>query len=173
MKLLIFGPPGSGKGTQAQLLSKDFKLEHISSDILREEIKKGTLLGKKIQSYMQKGDLVPDDLMISLVKNNLSKNNFILDGFPRTLKEAKFLDKYNKPDNVIVLDVPFHTLKSRLLKRNRNDDTPELIKHRFKVYSEQTAPILKFYKDRIILVDGDRKVEEIEEDLRILLKKCK
>lgn len=175
MKLIIFGSPGAGKGTQGKILAKDLELKHISTgELFRHEYEKKTKLGLQAYKYLSVGNLCPDKITNKLVINNLPNNNYILDGYPRTLFQAKILDKYNKPNFVIVLDVPFHILKARLLKRasieGRADDTAETIKERFKVYRNQTQPLLKYYKDRIILVDGDRKVEEIEKDIIKILK---
>ncbi len=178
MKLIIFGPPGSGKGTQAKLLAKDLNLKHISTgEIFREEYKNKTKLGlEAYEKYWGKGNLVPDDITINILKNKLKniKDGFILDGFPRTIKQAEELDKFCNIDKVIVLDVPYHTLKARLLKRakieGRSDDTLEIIKKRFKSYRELTAPLLKYYKNKIILADGDNKAENIEKDILKILK---
>ena len=178
MKLIIFGAPGAGKGTQAKILAERLKLRHISTgEIFREELKNKTKLGiKAYENYWGKGVLVPDDVTIKILKNAIKniKDGFILDGFPRTIEQAKALDKITKIDSVIVLDVPYHTLKSRLLKRaeieGRSDDTPETIEKRFKVYREQTAPLVKHYKDKIILIEGDRNPEEIEREIVGILK---
>lgn len=178
MKLIIFGAPGAGKGTQAKILAKDLNLKHISTgEIFREEYKNKTKLGlEAYEKYWGKGNLVPDDITTKLVENTLKvvKDDFILDGFPRTIKQAEELSKICKINHVLVLDVPFHILKSRLLNRakieGRSDDTPETIKNRFKVYREQTAPLLKYYKDKIILIDGDNKAEDIKKDILKILK---
>lgn len=178
MRIIIFGPPGSGKGTQARLLAGDFGLKHISTgEIFRDELKKKTKAGiEAYGKYLSRGNLVPDDLTFEIFKNALqnTKDNFILDGFPRTINQAKEADNICKIDYVIVLDVPFHTLKSRLLKRakieGRSDDTPETIRKRFKVYREQTAPLLEYYRDKIILIDGDRDADNIEKELIKILK---
>ena len=104
----------------------------------------------------------------------LPKNNFITDGYPRRVREAEFLDSIRKIDKVIFLDVPFHVLKTRLLKRakieGRDDDNIDTIKHRFKVYREETQPVLKYYKNKILLIDGDNTPETIEKELLKLLK---
>lgn len=175
MRLIILGPPGSGKGTQAKILSEELRLKHLSSgDLLRKEVSKKTVLGNKIKKYLDKGNLIPDKLMDGFIKRILPKDNFLIDGYPRRLKEAEFLDSISNIDKIIFLDVPFHTIKSRLLKRakieGRSDDTPETIKHRFKVYREETQPLLKYYKNKIVLVDGDRTPEDIEKDIIKLLK---
>ena len=154
---------------------KDLRIKHISTgDILREEIEKNSSVGKKIKKFIEKGELAPIDLNY-IIKRIIPKNKYILDGYPRTLEQARFLDNYNPPDFVIVLDVPFHVLKARLLKRakleGRSDDTPDTIKERFKVYREQTQPLLKYYKNRAVIIEGDRSVDEIEEEVIDILKK--
>ena len=116
MKLIIFGPPGSGKGTQSKLLAKELKLKHISTgEIFRDELKRKTKLGIEVhEKYWGKGKLVPDNVTMKIIKNKIKniKVGFIADGFPRTISQAKELDKFCKIDYVIVLDVPFHTLNS-------------------------------------------------------------
>jgi adenylate kinase len=175
MRLVILGPPGSGKGTQAKELAKDLKLKHISSgDLLRREVAKNSVLGKKIKPYMKKGDLIPDILMDHFMKKVVPKNNYIIDGYPRRIKEAEYLDTIADIEQVIFLDVPFHVLQARLLKRakieGREDDNLETIKERFKVYREETQPLLKYYKDKILLIDGDNTPDAIERELLKLLK---
>ncbi len=168
MKLIIFGPPGSGKGTIATLLKNSLKLQHLSTgEIFREELKRKTRLGKEAHDkYWKQGKLVPDKIVINIVKNKLKKikDNFILDGFPRTKNQAKELDNFSPIDQVIVLDVPYHVLKTRLLRRakleGREDDNEETIKERFKVYRQESEPLLKHYKNKILLVDADHTPEE-------------
>ena len=170
MSFILFGPPGSGKGTQAKLLSKDLKVKHISTgEIFRKEYKERTKLGIKAHEYWSKGNLCTDEITNKLIIDNLPKENYLLDGYPRNLSQAILLDKANKPDFVIVLDVPYHILKLRLLKRakieGRSDDNPETIMNRFKIHRKQTQPLLSYYKNKIVLVDGDQKVEDIEKDI--------
>lgn len=177
MKIIIFGPPGAGKGTQAKILAEKLKLEYISTgDIFREEIKNKTKIGLQIKDIIARGDYVSDELTLEVLKKNIKKfeDNFILDGFPRTSNQARALDNIIKIDKVIVLDVPYHLIKSRLLRRSgiegREDDTEETIKNRFKTYREKTGPLLKYYENKLILVDGDQPIEEIQ---RFLIEKLK
>ncbi|MBS3167927.1 nucleoside monophosphate kinase [Candidatus Woesearchaeota archaeon] len=170
MKLIIFGPPGSGKGTQAKIISEKLNLKHISTgQIFREYFKNNNSFEAYNKEDYDKGVLAPDRVINSLIKNLLPKNNYLLDGYPRTLKQAEFFDSISNIDKVIALDVPFHTLKLRLLKRaeleGRTDDNEEVIKNRYKIYREQTEVLLKHYKEKVILIEGDRKVDEISKDI--------
>ncbi|CUT01891.1 adenylate kinase [Candidatus Kryptobacter tengchongensis] len=192
MRLILFGPPGVGKGTQAQILSQKLNIPHISTgDMLREAVKNQTELGLKAKSYMDRGELVPDDVMIGIIKEVLSsekcKNGFILDGFPRTLPQAKALDEIFeelkiKLDYVISLEVNDEEIIKRLTNRRvcrncgavynllidkipednkcprcggelyqRNDDNPDVIKNRLKVYRESTQIVLDYYAKKGIL----------------------
>lgn len=176
MKVVILGPPGSGKGTEAKLVSKILKLKYISSSgALREEIKKGTNVGKNIKVLMDRGELVDSEVIDKIIKNFIPKNNYIIDGYPRKISEAVYLDNFNKPNIILFLDVPFSVLKKRILNRakieNRSDDTLEVIKHRYSVYKKETEPLLKYYKDRIIKIDGNRSIEVIKKDIIKRLKK--
>lgn len=124
MRLLFFGPPGAGKGTQAKIVAKEFNVEHISTgDILREAVNKGTDLGEKVKSIMERGELVPDEIMNELVKQKLEEvNSFILDGYPRTLEQAKFLDAVLKQikkeiDAAVLIDVPEDEIVKRISNR--------------------------------------------------------
>ena len=170
MKLIILGPPGSGKGTQAELISKDFKLKHIiASDLIKNEIKNKTKEGKLMNLYLSQGKLVPDELIIPIFKKNIPKNNYILDGFPRTLKQAEFLNEISKADKIIFLDVPKKVIKERLVKRakieNRIDDNLKIINIRLEVYEKDTKPLLDYYKNNLILIQGNKTVNEIEKDI--------
>jgi adenylate kinase len=160
--IVIFGAPGSGKGTQSELLIKHYGLGHISTgDVLRDEIKKGTELGKLAASYIDGGNLIPDDLMISILDNvydsyGRGHKGVIFDGFPRTIPQAEALKKmlFERGDKVaamIELDVPEDELMARLIKRGeesgRSDDNAETIKKRLDVYHSQTSPLIEWYEN--------------------------
>ena len=182
MKLIILGPPGSGKGTVSERLAKEFKLYHLSvGEMLRKEAKKNTAQGKKIRSYIEKGDLVPPKIAVDIVKQKIAKKaNYILDGFPRSLQQAKIFEG-NHFDAAIYLHLSqpkvIERLSGRLLdphtgkiyhrlylpppknisKRliQRKDDQPLVIKERFKVYHRETEPVIKFYQQKKILLKVD------------------
>lgn len=169
MKLLIMGPPGVGKGTQAKLLKKSLNIIHLSTgDILREEIIKNSKIGLKAQSFMNEGKLVPDQILLDIIAERIvqkdCENGFLLDGFPRTIKQAVGLDKILKSiaqflDFAISLTADEDELITRLINRGlelgRSDDTPDVIKNRQKIYWKDTAPLLNFYKDKGILKEID------------------
>ncbi len=173
MKLVFLGPPGAGKGTQAEIISKKLNLKKISTgDILRYEMEKGTELGKIAKSYMEKGELVPDEIMIKIIENNIKNlNGFVLDGFPRTLNQAIELEKITKIDKVIYLNVSDEEIKRRLLSRGRLDDKPEVIENRIKIYREQTQPLIEFYRKMGILyeINGVGAIEEITKKIEEIL----
>ncbi len=166
MNLVFLGPPGSGKGTQAVRLAAEKGLVHLSTgDVLRAAVKAGTPLGKKAEGYMSRGELVPDDLIISLIEEKIASGvlsrGFILDGFPRTVPQAKSLDAMFtknsiKLDKAILLDVGdeeiLKRLKGRAEKEGRADDTEEVILNRLEVYRRQTEPIEDLYIQKSILV---------------------
>ncbi|MBC6419585.1 MAG: adenylate kinase [Prochloron sp. SP5CPC1] len=179
MKRLIFlGPPGAGKGTQAKLLAAKTGIAHISTgEMLRSAISSGTTLGKQAQTYVDKGELVPDQLLLDLIRARLrepdAKNGWILDGFPRNASQAAFLDKLlmemnQACDYAINLEVPEQVLMERLVGRGRKDDNPETIRRRLEVYHEHTAPVLDFYllKGNLKSVNGDRPLEEVNKSLQ-------
>ena len=176
--IVIFGAPGSGKGTQSDLLIEHYGLGHISTgDVLRNEIKQGTELGKTAQSYIDKGNLIPDELMISILANvydsfGRSHKGVIFDGFPRTIAQAEALKKMleergDKVAAMIELDVPEEELMQRLIKRGeesgRADDNEETIKKRLKIYHSQTQPLIEWYKKEGLHhhVNGHGTLEEI------------
>lgn len=155
MYLIILGPPGAGKGTQSVLIAQKLKLKHLSTgEILRKAVADGTPLGIKAREIMDSGNLVNDEIMIGIIKDAISaddaKNGFILDGFPRTLKQAEELDIIMKSlgygfPKVINITLDDDELVKRMLGRGRVDDTVETIKNRLNVYKEQTAPVKEHY----------------------------
>jgi adenylate kinase len=178
MNLILFGPPGVGKGTQAIRLAQHHNLLHISTgDILRAAIAAGTPLGMTAKRYVESGGLVPDEVIIGLVREVLQENTdpgrgFLLDGFPRTVEQARaletlFIELGIADVRVIMLTAPKDELVSRMVKRGeelgRKDDTPETIQHRLAVYETQTAPVKAFYDEQrqVELVDGLGSVEDI------------
>ena len=158
--LVLFGAPGSGKGTQSAKIAKEYNLGHISTgDIFRNEIKNKTELGLKVKSLIENGILVPDELLIAILENAMNKfngvNGFVFDGFPRTIRQAEELDELLASRNdcvsmVLALEVNNTEILQRLLKRaaeeGRKDDTEEVIKNRLDVYSLQTSPLIEYYK---------------------------
>ncbi len=174
MRLLLIGAPGSGKGTQATRLAEHFGLTHISSgDLLRQHVTEGTPLGKEVQQYVSHGDLVPDTLLMDVLRKPVvaasNSGGYILDGFPRTVEQAEIAYAVAKDLGVeaqvaVHLDVPREELVRRLLARGRgSDDTEEVIEHRLEVYMEHTVPMLDYYESReeLLRVDGGRKPDEV------------
>mgnify|MGYP001364216617 FL=1 len=177
------GPPGAGKGTQAKILSDQYNLVHLSTgDILRNEIDNQTTIGLDAKNYMDQGLLVPDEVLLSMMENtltNLKGSGIILDGFPRTIPQAEGLDAIFKKlnltiDMVINIYVDKEILINRLIKRaedsGRSDDTKEVIVNRQNVYLELTAPLLEFYKNEVINVDGDGTIEEVTQRVLAAIK---
>ncbi len=173
MIIILIGPPGAGKGTQAQKIAQSLNLPHIATgDIFREHLQKNTELGRKIREYYEKGELVPDELVIEVVKNRIAmpdcEKGFILDGFPRTIPQAEALDKIlaekgRKVDIVIEIDIPEEEATKRLLSRGRLDDKLCTIKRRFVEYHIKTQPIIDYYKKqgKLVKVDGVGSIEEV------------
>ena len=179
MILILLGPPGVGKGTQATRLTETRGLVQLSTgDMLREAIAKGTELGRKAKSVMDEGKLVADDIILGMIAERLSSpecaKGVILDGFPRTLEQAKGLDKMLTEmglsiDHVIEMQVDENILADRIMKRAqeseqvRDDDNIEVLKKRLKVYHENTAPIIPYYKDggKVSVVDGMQPIEDV------------
>ena len=187
MNFILFGPPGAGKGTQAKFLVNKFEILQISTgDILREEVKSKTDLGMSAKAIMDKGDLVSDDIILSIIEKRLSNpdcdNGFILDGFPRTLNQAIELEKILKKlhiniDKIIEINVKdeilLHRITSRALETNNNraDDNSNVLKNRIEIYHKDTKPVLKFYNDmgKLITVNGMLSIEEVSEEILQLL----
>ncbi|MGB7412776.1 MAG: adenylate kinase [Thermosynechococcaceae cyanobacterium] len=173
MRLILFGPPGAGKGTQAAALSAHLQVPHISTgDIFRAAIADQSELGQKVQSYLDEGTLVPDAVVIDMVEERLAKDDiasgWILDGFPRTVPQAEALDELLSKINqdyswVLNIQVAESLLVARLLERQRKDDTEHVIQERLNVYREQTAPVLEFYGNgtRLVNIDGAAAVETV------------
>ncbi len=178
INLILFGPPGSGKGTQAQLLEERYNLHHISTgDLFRYELSNNTELGQQARVFMDKGQLVPDAITIGMLKNKLLSLNddkgFLLDGFPRNLIQAISLDDLMKEMNMnitalVCLDVDEEEIVSRILNRGktsgRSDDNDEsIIRNRYQVYLDQTSPVFTYYKakDKAAMIKGIGTIDEI------------
>ena len=155
-RLLFVGPPGAGKGTQAERLAASHGLLHLSTgDLLRAEVKAGSDLGKEAEAVMNRGELVSDELVLAIVRSRLQNHSggWILDGFPRNLAQAEALDallsELNQPlQSVLLMELDDEELVQRLLARGRADDNEEVIRHRLSVYREQTAPLINHYEQR-------------------------
>ncbi len=186
VQVIFLGPPGSGKGTQAARLSNVLQVPHISTgDILRTHVSQETDLGKQAKAYMNRGDLVPDQLILDMVQDRLSQpdaeGGWILDGFPRNVAQATFVEKEvlqnsehhasgmegNSALSIINLDVPDEILIERLLARGRTDDNEQTIRYRLQVYREQTAPLIQFYTERNQLsqINGNLSMDDVTSEL--------
>lgn len=173
MKILIVGPQGAGKGTQASLLQGNLGIPHISTgDLFRANIAEQTELGVLAQKYTDAGELVPDEVTEAMVAARLSEpdaeNGFLLDGFPRTTGQAQWLGdllrtRDQQLDNVVLLEASDEVLLERLLARGRSDDTAEAITRRLALYHEQTTPLLEHYADILVAVDGIGAVDEVQQ----------
>ena len=189
MNIILFGAPGAGKGTQANFLINEFDLTQISTgDMLRNSVESRTELGKQVESFMASGDLVPDNIIFSLITERLNdidmKKGFIFDGFPRNLKQAQKLDEIINSIN-INLDFVFHIdvdekiLTSRIENRakqekiTRKDDTSEVLIERLKVYNRDTKPVLDHYANQNILnvIDGMGTIDEVSSNISMIIKK--
>ena len=185
MNIVIFGPPGAGKGTQSKFIVNKFNLYQLSTgDLLRNEIKNKTPLGSKISSTINSGELVSDkivnDLIEKFISNDNYKNKIIFDGYPRTLNQAKNLDdlltRYKqKIDIVLKLSVSLETVKKRILERqtqeNRTDDSEEIAIKRFKTYEKSSEPVIDYYKQSNLLkvVNGEAGISKINSEIRVLI----
>ena len=212
LNLILFGPPGAGKGTQADRLQSDFQLPFISTgDMLRTNVKEGTELGAKAKEFMDAGELVPDDLIVAMAAKRLQESDaqdgFILDGFPRTIEQAKALAKQlsdlgRRVTAALLIDVPDEELVRRLSGRRmcvksghnyhvefdppkhegicdqdgsrliqRDDDKPDVIRNRLRVYHEQTEPLVEYYDEQGLMrrVDGTRQPAEVHDHIRAVI----
>jgi adenylate kinase len=183
--LVILGPPGAGKGTQADLIAADAGIPHIATgDMLREAMEAGTPLGLEVKPIYDAGDLIPDELMIGLIRERLSAADtgagFILDGFPRTVRQAEALDEMlagieRELSVVLRFELPEEVAVERLVGRAREqgraDDTPEVIRHRLEVFRAKTEPVVDYYRGKGLLVDvdADRGVDQVLGDVQQVL----
>ena len=185
MNIVIFGPPGAGKGTQSNFIVKKFKLHQLSTgELLRKEIKNNTQLGKQIESIINSGNLVSDSIVSNLIEKYVSnqsfKNRLIFDGYPRNLVQVKNLDTLLKRNNqkidmVLKLSVRLDTIKKRISERktleNRKDDNEEIAVKRYKMYEKNIEPVIEFYKQSNLLtvVNGEKAISEINDEISGLI----
>jgi adenylate kinase len=171
VRLVLVGPPGAGKGTQAVRIAEQLGIPHISTgDLFRANLAGETPLGLEAKGYMDAGNLVPDSVTVGMVKARLADpdaaKGFLLDGFPRTTAQADALAEIlaetgDELDAVVELQVPEDVVVERLLARGRSDDTEDVIRNRQQVYRDETAPLLDYYRDRLVTVDAVGEVAEI------------
>ena len=185
MQLIFLGPPGAGKGTQAKIFLDRAGIVQISTgDILRAAVTKGTELGLKAKSFMDKGELVPDSVVIGIIEQRIQeadcKKGFVLDGFPRTIEQAKALDDILaklgiQMDHVVNFEVPDEELVKRLLGRaaqeGRSDDNPESIKNRLQIFKDKTQPLIQYYENKKILrhINGTGSTAEIADKVKAVV----
>jgi adenylate kinase len=175
VRLILLGPPGAGKGTQAQRLARELGVPHISTGvILREAAEQGTELGKRAKAVMDAGQLVSDEIMLGIIRERLAaedcEDGYVLDGFPRTIPQASALDdllrrEAQPPVVVANIELDEAELRRRIAGRraeaDRSDDAEETVLNRFKVYQEKSRPLLHYYGDRVIDIDGEGSVDEV------------
>ena len=192
MIIILLGPPGAGKGTQAAFIKEKFNIAHISTgDMLREAVKNETSLGLTAKAIMARGDYVPDDLLLEIINERVGqddcKNGFILDGYPRNEVQAKSLDSIlsksnNSIDGILQIDVDFSVLEKRIEGRAqdnnseiREDDNLQVMKKRLQVYIDQTEPLISYYSNHknFIVINGMNDISKVSEDIKINLTKLK
>ena len=171
MRMMLLGPPGSGKGTQAEYLIDRYRIPHVATgDMLRAAVREGTELGNRAKAIMDRGELVPDDLVIGMLMQRLANEDaeegFILDGFPRNTAQARALDAQLEDrglGHVVALEVPERELTKRMLGRGRSDDTEETVRNRLTVYHDMTVPLFEYYEKAGILrrIDGFQSIEDV------------
>lgn len=177
MRLSVIGPPGSGKTTQAKILAQKLSLPHVyMGGVLREAVERGARLDGRLREALKEGELVDDDLVLRLfferIKREDCRAGFISDGTPRTLYQARRVERRSPFDKVIFVKTSLAKAKRRLLERGRADDTEETITYRFQVFAKQIEPILDFYRKRgkLAEVDGDKAVEEVTKEIETKLR---
>lgn len=173
MRLVILGPPGAGKGTQAELLSESIGIPHISTgDLFRANISQGTAVGIEAKRYLDAGDLVPSEITVDMVRARVSEpdaeNGFILDGFPRSTEQADALKEIlsaiqTSLDAVLSFVVDADIVVERMLARGRADDTEEVIRNRMSVYTSETAPLLTYYGDAVKTIDAIGDIQDVHQ----------
>jgi adenylate kinase len=174
MRILVLGPQGSGKGTQAKRIAAAYDIPHVATgDILRTAIAEGGELGEQVAPILERGDLVPDDLMVELIRGRLAdEEGFVLDGFPRTVPQAEALDtmleEIGKPLDAVILlevgdDVALGRLLSRRAEEGRADDAPDVIRNRLRLYHGLTEPVVQRYRDRgmLVTVNGEQPIDDV------------
>ena len=178
-RLLFLGPPGAGKGTQAQRLAQHHELLHLSTgDLLRAEVSSGSELGRRAEAVMARGELVSDELVLAIVRQRLEAqpSGWLLDGFPRNLAQAESLDGLLRElgqaiELVVLMELPDAVLLQRLLQRGRDDDDELVIRNRLEVYRQQTAPLIQHYRDLDLLrsIDAAGSMDEVTQRIEALV----